>query len=477
MLCHSIAARRGVPVDTACLERSHNLLALFFTHAEARAGCLTAGDHAAIAARVNAFVDDVVASLRSVPDRSSCVGTKLLAAGLSIPAQTLQYGAHYTRPDTTRLLRFLSMARKRYRGLFAIAERQNDCRTAGDQAEIAARADALLGDLLFRLGTDARLRHLAARRGIALGAAAGSNDSSVVMNEPEYTQTLAREFDYLTPENDLKWGLVHPQANTWSFDRADTLIDFAESHGMRVKGHALLWHQQLPSYVSSGMTAAQLGAAVDEHIATLVGRYRGRIAAWDVVNEAVRDNGTGLRPTVFLNTLGPGYIAEAFRRAHEADPEAQLIYNDYGAETINPKSNFIYAMVQDLLQQGVPIHGVGLQAHLSAGFVNPTTTASIQANIQRFADLGLRVNLSEMDLRISPLPGDLASRLAVQRQAYHDVVAACLAVSGCDAVTFWGFTDKYSWIDSFFGPDDPLLFDELYAPKPAYSGVAEALVQ
>jgi endo-1,4-beta-xylanase len=294
-----------------------------------------------------------------------------------------------------------------------------------------------------------------------------------LMTEPQYAATLAAQFNYLTPENEMKWGRIHPEPARFDFAPADDIVDFAEAHAMRVKGHALVWHRQLPAWVES-LSAAQLSAAMAEHIRAVVGRYRGRAVAWDVVNEAVADAGGPLRDTLFLRQIGRGYIAEAFRIAREADPDALLFYNDYGAEGRGGKSDRVFELVRDLVAQGVPIHGVGLQMHIRADA--PPTPEQIRANIRRLAELGLLVTISEMDVRVRMLPGDRPARLAAQRCLYRDVVGACLAEPGCHAVTFWGFTDAHSWIDEFAGSDDPLLFDESLAPKPAYFGVLDALL-
>lgn len=314
----------------------------------------------------------------------------------------------------------------------------------------------------------ATLRAAADAAGLLVGAAVFPGG----LREERYAGTLAREFNFLTPENHMKWGVIHPAPERWNFAPADRLVEFAERRGMKVKGHTLVWHQQLPDYVTKDLGPDALRAALHEHIRTLVGRYRGRIAAWDVVNEAVDDR-AGLRRTLFLEQLGEGYIAEAFRVAHEADPAAVLIYNDFGAEGLGGKSDRVYALVRGLKAAGVPIHGVGLQMHISAAAFPPPE--EIAANVRRLAALGLKVNISEMDVRIRDLPGPPAARLEGQRRVYRDILAACRREPGFMGVTFWGFTDAHSWIDSFFAPDDPLLFDEQYRPKPAYAGVLEAL--
>jgi GH35 family endo-1,4-beta-xylanase len=241
---------------------------------------------------------------------------------------------------------------------------------------------------------------------------------------------------------------------------------------MRIKGHALVWHGDSPGWLES-LSPPEAQIALDDHIRTTVGRYRGRIVAWDVVNEAIADDRSGLRDTVYLRKLGLGYIAQAFRRAHEVDPRALLIYNDYGGEGLNRKSDDVYNLVRNLLEQGVPIGGVGLQMHLDAA--SHPVTADIARNMRRLAELGLLVNISEMDMRVARLPSTLPARLEEQKRLYHDVVAVCVAEPRCHAITFWGFTDRFSWINRTFGPDNPLLFDASYLAKPAYFGVMDAL--
>jgi endo-1,4-beta-xylanase len=300
----------------------------------------------------------------------------------------------------------------------------------------------------------------------------GTAIQSGFLNEPVYARTLARHFDYVTAEYEMKWDPIERTSGVFDFGGADAIVAFAEQNRMRVKGHALLWHGAVPDWVKA-LSPRDLQAAVEDYIRTVAGRYRGRVAVWDVVNEAVADSGSGLRDTVFLQKLGDSYLELAFRVAHEADPEALLTYNDYGAEGLGAKSDQVYALVRRLKERGVPIGGVGLQMHVAAQ--NRPPSADIAANLRRLRELGLVVNISEMDVRIKDVAGDKSTRLAVQRREYQDLVGLCVAEPACQAVTFWGFTDLYSWIDSFFGADDPLLFDEAYAAKPAFFGVQDAL--
>ena len=315
----------------------------------------------------------------------------------------------------------------------------------------------------------APLRDAAGASGRLVGAALFS---SRLGSDASYTGAAGRHFNYVTAEWEMKWDPVQKTPGVFDFSGADRIVEFAEERGMRVKGHALVWHGATPAWVTA-LSPPELRIAVEDHIRTVAGRYRGRVWAWDVVNEAIDDAQPGLRSTVFSRGLGSDYVAEAFRLARQADPEAQLIYNDYGGEGLNRKSNDVYNLVRDLKQRGL-VDGVGLQMHVSAASL--PSIADIAVNIRRLAALGLQVNISEMDVRVRDVPGDTAAKLERQRQVYRDVVAACVAEPRCEAITLWGFTDAHSWIDGFFGPDDPLLFDDQYRAKPAFFGVQDAFL-
>lgn len=305
--------------------------------------------------------------------------------------------------------------------------------------------------------------------GRAVDKLIGAAVQAALLNDTRYGAVAAREFSYFTAEYEMKWNALQPAPGVHDFSRGDAIVAFADMQGARVKGHALVWHQSTPAWAEA-LTPDQLRAALTDHIRTTVEHYRGRVMAWDVVNEAIADGGGGLRDTIYRQKLGDGYIAEAFRAARAADPGALLFYNDYGGEGMNTKSNRIYDLVRDLRAQGVPVDGVGLQMHLSAN--SRPSDAAIAANMRRLADLGLRVNISEMDVKINDVPGGPAARLDAQRATYRDVVRLCVTEPRCDAVTFWGFTDAHTWLTG----DSPLLYDSSYQPKPAYFGVLDALM-
>jgi endo-1,4-beta-xylanase len=302
----------------------------------------------------------------------------------------------------------------------------------------------------------------------AIGKLVGTAVQAGYLSDTRYRGVVDREFNYLTAEYQMKWNVIETSPGVRNFSAGDAILAYADGQGMRVKGHTFIWHGSVPSWVNT-LSASDLRIAFENHIRAVAEHYRGRLLAWDVVNEAVADDGSGLRDTVFRQKLGDGYIADAFRIAHQADPQALLFYNDYNGEGMGSKSNRIYELVKGLRAQGVPIDGVGLQMHISAN--SRPSDANIAANMRRLADLGLLVNISEMDVRISSVAGSQQARLDAQKSAYHDVVRLCVMEPRCDAVTFWGFTDAHTWITG----DTPLLYDDQYVRKPAYFGVLDAL--
>jgi len=287
--------------------------------------------------------------------------------------------------------------------------------------------------------------------------------------DEDYLTILEREFNYITPENSGKWGPLNSAPGEWDFTAYDFMVDYAEETGFSYKGHTLVWHSQAPDFIND-LTADELQQAIDAHITTTLSRYAGRIYAWDVVNEAIGDDAE-YRDSVLYQKLGEDFIANAFYKARSIDSTAKLYYNDYNIAGINPKSNKVYEMLKELKEQGVPVDGIGFQMHLIAS--SAPGFDELVENFTRFAELGLRVNVSELDVRISDLPWDQPTNLAIQRQVFHRVASACLAVSACEGITAWGITDKYSWVDSTFGEDDPLMWSDTYDIKPAYFGLAD----
>ncbi|MCR6705012.1 MAG: endo-1,4-beta-xylanase [Cellulomonas sp.] len=290
-----------------------------------------------------------------------------------------------------------------------------------------------------------------------------------LLDEPEYREIVDTHASLVVAENVMKWETTERVQGQWDFAGADTLAQYAREHGKKLYGHTLVWHSQLPDWVAA-LDAPAMQAAMEEHIRTQVEHFKGQVFAWDVVNEAIDDDGTRRAGSPFQATLGDGYIEDAFRTAHEADPDAQLCYNDYDLEAIGPKSDAVYAMVSDLVARDVPIDCVGFQGHLTGGKLGD----DLQENLQRFVDLGLTVRFTEVDVRIPTPPSD--ADLAQQAEDFGTVVSTCLAVEGCLGVTFWGVTDRYSWVPQWFpGYGAALLWDEDYATKPAFDAVVEAV--
>jgi endo-1,4-beta-xylanase len=315
------------------------------------------------------------------------------------------------------------------------------------------------------------LRQIAMTRGLRVGAAADRLFREDA-DGARFKEVLSREFSVLAPENDMKLRRLQPSRGVFTFARADSLVAFAEANGMQVRGHTLVWHQALPAWLTAGhWTPEDARTVLTDHVTTVVDHFRGRIVAWDVVNEAISDDGT-LRPSIWSDLIGRDYIEIAFRAAHAADPQALLFYNDHDIEGINAKSDSAYALISGLLAAGVPIHGIGLQAHFVVGRL--PSRQSMADNIARFAALGLKVHFTELDIRV-PQPSTSTHR-DTQADNYQDVVTVCLQNVACEMIVTWGVTDRDSWIsrqDPGWG--EPLLFDRSYRPKPAYWRIHDLL--
>lgn len=322
------------------------------------------------------------------------------------------------------------------------------------------------------------LREYADRAGVLVGAAVEPR----LLDEPEYAATLAREFNMLTAENALKWGAIRPARGRFNFAPGDRLVAFARKHRMKVRGHTLLWSEYNPRWLSEGgFTPAQMSEMLREHITRVMRHYRGKVFAWDVVNEVFLADGSIEpsvwydRPGIGLKGRGTAYVEQAFRWARAADPDALLFYNDYDTEGVNPKSDAVYEMVKDFRARGVPIDGVGIQAHIVD--LEAKDLATVEQNIARLAALGLQVHVTEMDVGL-PAGAGLPDEASLRRQAeiYRRVADACLRHPRCTAFQTWGFTDRYTWIPDFTkgAKGAPLPFDRDYKRKLAYDALLEA---
>ncbi|MFE2640889.1 non-reducing end alpha-L-arabinofuranosidase family hydrolase [Streptomyces scopuliridis] len=277
------------------------------------------------------------------------------------------------------------------------------------------------------------------------------------LGDGTYAAILDREFNSVTPENEMKWDTIERSRGSFNFAPADQIVDRAPARGQRVRGHTLVWHSQLPSWVSSLTDANTLRDVMNNHISTVMNHYKGKVQAWDVVNEAFADGGSGQhRPSVFQNLLGDGFIEQAFRTARTADPAAKLCYNDYNIENwSDAKTQGVYRMVRDFKARGVPIDCVGFQSHFGTG----GPPASFQTTLSNFAALGVDVQITELDIAQAPTA------------AYANTVRACVNVSRCTGITVWGIRDSDSWRSG----ENPLLFDRDGNKKAAYQATLTAL--
>ncbi|HEY8455571.1 MAG TPA: endo-1,4-beta-xylanase [Actinopolymorphaceae bacterium] len=316
----------------------------------------------------------------------------------------------------------------------------------------------------------ASLRDLGRRAGVLIGTAV---DISALDADATYREHLASEFSSVTAENAMKWSELEPERGRYEWEAAEKLVRTAEKNGQRVRGHTLVWHNQLPRWLTDGVESGAIGPRklrkiLRNHILTVVGHFRGRIYEWDVVNEVIDDNGQ-LRESIWLKNLGPGYIADAFRWAHQADPHAKLFLNDYNVEGPNAKADAYYELAQQLLRAGVPVHGMGIQGHLGVqyGFWSAIQVAE---NLRRFEALGLQTSVTEADVRMI-MPPDTA-KLQAQAQGYSTLMQGCLLATRCRSFTVWGFTDRYSWVPGTFeGQGAATILDEDFQPKPAYDAL------
>ncbi|MFF5532850.1 non-reducing end alpha-L-arabinofuranosidase family hydrolase [Streptomyces cinerochromogenes] len=277
------------------------------------------------------------------------------------------------------------------------------------------------------------------------------------LGDGTYTTILDREFNAVTPENEMKWDATERSRGSFSFTAADQIVGHATAHGQRVRGHTLVWHSQLPGWVGAITDATTLRSVVRNHITTEMTHFKGKIYAWDVVNEAFADGGSGARRgSVFQNVLGDGYIEDAFRTARSADPAAKLCYNDYNIEDWSAaKTQAVYRMVRDFRSRGVPIDCVGFQSH----FGSSGPPASFRTTLANFAALGVDVQITELDIAQAPAT------------AYANTVKACMNVARCTGISVWGIRDSDSWRSG----ENPLLFDGAGNKKAAYGAALSAL--
>ena len=291
---------------------------------------------------------------------------------------------------------------------------------------------------------------------------------------PAIAELVAKEFSQITPENEMKWTVLQPQRDVYDFARSDELVDFAMARGLSVRGHTLVWLQDggngSPAWQKESATADEAGLMIEQHVSTVVSRYRGRVPRWDVVNEPLANPGSTLANGRVTELLGQYYIDIAFRAARAADPNAELWLNEIDAEKVVERGDALVALVRDLKARGVPVDGVGLESHFIDG---PPPPGRIKSLIERLRALDVEVAITELDIPVD----DSTDPTAYDRQAasYAQVVGECLA-AGCAEITLWGVSDGNTWLDAFLDRDSrPLIFDEALAPKPAYDAVLDSL--
>ena len=316
--------------------------------------------------------------------------------------------------------------------------------------------------------------------------------------DPQVLPFVASQFNSVTAENEMKWERIHPEPGVYNFGVADSIVAFAERNGMKVIGHVLVWHSQTPMWVfqdslGNQLTRDALLERMREHIHTVVGHYKGRVLGWDVVNEAVNEDGS-LRHTKWLEIIGEDYIEKAFIFAHEADPDAELYYNDYNNEE-PAKLAGVIPIIKNLQAKGIRIDGVGIQGHWH---LDSPDMAIVDSSIGDYAALGIKVMITEMEINVLPTPawlyGAEISKKAEYRDSLNPYVAGLpdsvekqladryaelfrVLLKHYDVVTrvtFWGVHDGYSWKNGWPIPgrtNYPLLFNRDYTPKPAYHAV------
>jgi endo-1,4-beta-xylanase len=320
--------------------------------------------------------------------------------------------------------------------------------------------------LCLRAPESCSLRQVGHDRGALVGT---SVVNAPLRGSAAYRALVAREFDSVTPENQAKWATIEAKRGVRDYAPMDAVVDFAVQAGLKVRGHTLLWDQAgsdgLPEWVAALNDRTVLRSAVERHIRAEVGRYVGRVDRWDVVNEPMQKQGASLDKNHLFKVLGPGYVADAFAATHAADPNATLWLNENAFEHMPAKGDGLVQLVADLVASGVPITGVGLQAHFLSG--RAPAPGVIEHLVQRLRHLGVAVAITELDIpKRSGVSATEAS--ALQADAYGQVVSECRR-AGCSEITVWGADDSVTWLDDFLHRrTDPLLFDRSGRPKPAY---------
>ena len=318
--------------------------------------------------------------------------------------------------------------------------------------------------------------------GVAVNAVFENNSIINSSTSAQQQAVVFPNFNQMTAGNIMKMSYLHPQENTFTYSQADDFVSFANANGIKVHGHTLIWHAdyQVPAFMTN--YTGDFAAMLKNHVQTIVSHFQGRVVSWDVVNEALADDGQPtvnniLRSTVFSQKMGQDFIDQSFINARAVDPQVDLFYNDYNIEAGGQKTANLLSMIDGMRSRGVPITGVGFQMHVTIDW--PSITA-IESSLKAVADRGLKVKISEMDVSMKSAYTSFTADAALrQQQRYHDIVAAYLRavpVAQRAGITVWGVWDADSWINQPGSPDWPLLFDGNFQPKPALQGFKDALL-
>lgn len=317
-----------------------------------------------------------------------------------------------------------------------------------------------------KINKSTTLRTIAQEKNFYIGTAL---DSVPLANDSKYRQVAGKEYNMVTPDFEMKFRPIHPSKNKYDFSGADKIVQFAEKNKQLIRGHTLVWSNEIPNWVTDGhFSKSEMKEILKNHIKTVVGHYKGKIYAWDVVNEAFNDDGS-LRDTLWLRTIGKDYIELSFKWAHEADPKALLFYNDFGNEGINSKSNAIYKMLVDFKKKGVPINGVGFQLHTNVN--NGVNLKQMKENMDRIDKLNIQVQITEFDVGLQNYYV-YSTGEEKQNEIYSGVIKTCMNSKACTALVMWGFTDKYTYRNK---GEKPLIFDSNFNPKKPYFTLLDAL--
>jgi endo-1,4-beta-xylanase len=337
----------------------------------------------------------------------------------------------------------------------------------------------------FKVTGDTSLRSRAAAKGLLYGAATTTS----FLTDPQFSEAFAAECGVLATESQLKWKTLRPTPDSYDFSGADSLLAFAQSHNMLFMGHVLAWHEALPSWFQNTVTPQNAEQMLSSHIATVVGRYAGKMHSWDVVNEAINPSENapnGLRASSpWYQLLGASYIDIAFRAAAQADPNALLVYNEYGLDYDTPeadaKRDAVLRLLTSLKAAGTPVQALGIQAHLDAGLMlqsfNPV---KFKAFLGQVASLGLKIMITELDVRDRDLPFDIVTRDQMVAGTYYDYLSAVLSEPAVVAILTWGLSDSHTWNATYYPRSDgapvrPLPLDASMNRKLAWDAIAKAI--